>query len=71
MSKFYVGSEIGQLRRVLVHRPRRALTHQHPLTVTIYYLMTYWLLSAQVKSMTHLLKRYVIKVLKFFFLLTC
>tara|TARA_B100001063_G_scaffold161022_1_gene150317 strand:+ start:70 stop:450 length:381 start_codon:yes stop_codon:yes gene_type:complete len=30
MSKFYVGSEIGQLRRVLVHRPRRALTHLTP-----------------------------------------
>ncbi|HIF9213087.1 TPA: arginine deiminase [Photobacterium damselae] len=26
MSKFYVGSEIGQLRRVLVHRPERALS---------------------------------------------
>ncbi|MGF1682065.1 arginine deiminase [Photobacterium minamisatsumaniensis] len=30
MSKFYVGSEIGQLRRVLVHRPERALTHLTP-----------------------------------------
>ena len=30
MSKLYVGSEIGQLRRVLVHRPRRALTHLTP-----------------------------------------
>jgi len=30
MSKFYVGSEIGQLRRVLVHRPRRSLTHLTP-----------------------------------------
>ncbi|OEF04340.1 arginine deiminase [Vibrio genomosp. F10] len=30
MSKFYVGSEIGQLRRVLIHRPRRALTHLTP-----------------------------------------
>lgn len=30
MSKFYVGSEIGQLRRVLLHRPRRALTHLTP-----------------------------------------
>ncbi|KMV29982.1 arginine deiminase [Photobacterium swingsii] len=30
MSKFYVGSEIGQLRRVLIHRPERALTHLTP-----------------------------------------
>ncbi|WP_086981978.1 arginine deiminase [Vibrio aphrogenes] len=30
MSNLYVGSEIGQLRRVLVHRPRRALTHLTP-----------------------------------------
>ncbi len=30
MSKLYVGSEIGQLRRVLIHRPRRALTHLTP-----------------------------------------
>ncbi|EAS43508.1 arginine deiminase [Photobacterium profundum] len=30
MSKFYVGSEVGQLRRVLVHRPERALTHLTP-----------------------------------------
>ncbi|PSW15084.1 arginine deiminase [Photobacterium sanctipauli] len=30
MSKFYVGSEIGQLRRVLLHRPERALTHLTP-----------------------------------------
>ncbi len=30
MSKLYVGSEIGQLRRVLIHRPRRALGHLTP-----------------------------------------
>lgn len=30
MSKFYVGSEVGQLRRVLLHRPERALTHLTP-----------------------------------------
>ncbi|EKO3795385.1 arginine deiminase [Vibrio metschnikovii] len=30
MSKLYVGSEVGQLRRVLIHRPRRALTHLTP-----------------------------------------
>ena len=30
MSNFYVGSEIGQLRRVLLHRPERALTHLTP-----------------------------------------
>ncbi|MGB2079160.1 MAG: arginine deiminase [Vibrio sp.] len=30
MSNLYVGSEIGQLRRVLVHRPRRSLTHLTP-----------------------------------------
>ncbi|MFV0574614.1 MAG: arginine deiminase [Vibrio sp.] len=30
MSNLYVGSEIGQLRRVLIHRPRRALTHLTP-----------------------------------------
>lgn len=30
MSQFYVGSEIGQLRRVLLHRPRRSLTHLTP-----------------------------------------
>ncbi|MGF1757896.1 arginine deiminase [Photobacterium sagamiensis] len=30
MSKFYVGSEVGQLRRVLIHRPERALTHLTP-----------------------------------------
>lgn len=30
MSRLYVGSEIGQLRRVLVHRPKRALTHLTP-----------------------------------------
>jgi arginine deiminase len=30
MSKFYVGSEVGQLRRVLVHRPRRSLSHLTP-----------------------------------------
>ena len=30
MSKLYVGSEIGQLRRVLIHRPRRALCHLTP-----------------------------------------
>ncbi|MDO6501250.1 arginine deiminase family protein, partial [Photobacterium sanguinicancri] len=29
-SKIYVGSEIGQLRRVLIHRPERALTHLTP-----------------------------------------
>ncbi|MCP4957548.1 MAG: hypothetical protein GY919_18435 [Photobacterium aquimaris] len=27
MSNFYVGSEIGQLRRVLIHRPERALNN--------------------------------------------
>lgn len=30
MNNLYVGSEIGQLRRVLVHRPKRALTHLTP-----------------------------------------
>jgi arginine deiminase len=30
MSKLYVGSEVGQLRRVLVHRPERSLTHLTP-----------------------------------------
>lgn len=30
MSKLYVGSEIGQLRRVIVHRPERALIHLTP-----------------------------------------
>ncbi|AGH80428.1 arginine deiminase [Psychromonas sp. CNPT3] len=30
MSKLYVGSEIGQLHRVLVHRPERSLTHLTP-----------------------------------------
>ncbi|MGF1773794.1 arginine deiminase [Vibrio wakamikoensis] len=30
MNKLYVGSEVGQLRRVLIHRPRRALTHLTP-----------------------------------------
>lgn len=30
MSKFYVGSEVGQLRRVLLNRPERALTHLTP-----------------------------------------
>lgn len=30
MTHLYVGSEIGQLRRVLVHRPKRALTHLTP-----------------------------------------
>ncbi len=30
MSNFYVGSEVGQLRRVLLHRPERALTHLTP-----------------------------------------
>ncbi len=30
MSTLYVGSEIGQLRRVLVHRPKRAFTHLTP-----------------------------------------
>jgi len=30
MSKLYVGSEIGQLRRVLVHRPERSLSHLTP-----------------------------------------
>ncbi|USD65581.1 arginine deiminase [Vibrio sp. SCSIO 43136] len=30
MSKLYVGSEVGQLRRVLLHRPERALTHLTP-----------------------------------------
>ncbi|MFT5808959.1 MAG: arginine deiminase [Moritella dasanensis] len=30
MSKLYVGSEVGQLRRVLVHRPRRSLSHLTP-----------------------------------------
>lgn len=30
MSKFYVGSEVGQLRRVLLHRPKRSLTHLTP-----------------------------------------
>ncbi|NLS13584.1 arginine deiminase [Vibrio sp. SM6] len=30
MSRLYVGSEVGQLRRVLLHRPERALTHLTP-----------------------------------------
>ena len=30
MNKLYVGSEIGQLRRVILHRPRRSLTHLTP-----------------------------------------
>lgn len=30
MNNLYVGSEIGQLRRVLVHRPKRALNHLTP-----------------------------------------
>ncbi|OLQ86978.1 arginine deiminase [Vibrio panuliri] len=30
MSKLYVGSEVGQLKRVLLHRPERALTHLTP-----------------------------------------
>ena len=30
MSKLYVGSEVGQLHRVLVHRPERSLTHLTP-----------------------------------------
>ena len=30
MSKLYVGSEVGQLRRVLLHRPERSLTHLTP-----------------------------------------
>lgn len=30
MSEFYVGSEVGQLKRVLLHRPERALNHLTP-----------------------------------------
>lgn len=30
MSKLYVGSEIGRLKRVILHRPERALTHLTP-----------------------------------------
>ncbi|WP_094751565.1 arginine deiminase [Psychromonas sp. CD1] len=30
MSKLYVGSEIGQLHRVMVHRPERSLSHLTP-----------------------------------------
>jgi len=30
MSKLYVGSDVGQLRRVLLNRPERALTHLTP-----------------------------------------
>jgi len=30
MSRLYVGSEVGQLRRVLLNRPERALTHLTP-----------------------------------------
>ncbi|WBA08323.1 arginine deiminase [Salinivibrio kushneri] len=30
MNNFYVGSEIGQLRTVMLHRPERALTHLTP-----------------------------------------
>ncbi|MGF1909066.1 arginine deiminase [Vibrio kasasachensis] len=30
MSKLHVGSEVGQLKRVLLHRPERALTHLTP-----------------------------------------
>ena len=30
MSRLYVGSEIGTLKRVLVHRPERALDHLTP-----------------------------------------
>ncbi|MCQ1058177.1 arginine deiminase [Photobacterium sp. DNB23_23_1] len=30
MNKLYVGSEVGQLRRVIIHRPERALTHLTP-----------------------------------------
>ena len=30
MSKLYVGSEVGHLRRVLLNRPERALTHLTP-----------------------------------------
>lgn len=30
MSQLYVGSEIGQLKRVILHRPERALTHLTP-----------------------------------------
>ncbi|TYA81437.1 arginine deiminase, partial [Vibrio cholerae] len=30
MNRLYVGSEVGQLRRVLLNRPERALTHLTP-----------------------------------------
>ncbi|MFD2176367.1 arginine deiminase [Veronia pacifica] len=30
MSRFYVGSEVGQLKRVMLHRPERALNHLTP-----------------------------------------
>ncbi len=30
MSQFYVGSEVGQLKRVMLHRPERALNHLTP-----------------------------------------
>ncbi len=43
MSKLYVGSEVGQLRRVLLNRPERALTTSRRQTVMSYCLMTYLL----------------------------
>ncbi len=30
MSQLYVGSEVGQLKRVMLHRPERALNHLTP-----------------------------------------
>lgn len=30
MSKFYVGSEVGQLRRVMLHRPNLSLKRLTP-----------------------------------------
>lgn len=45
MNKLYVGSEVGQLRRVLIHRPRRALTHltlRNPLTILMKIINLRW-----------------------------
>ena len=41
MEKHYVGSEIGQLRSVMLHRPNLSLSKVNPLkTVRSCYLMT-------------------------------
>ena len=73
MEKHYVGSEIGQLRSVMLHRPNLSLKRLTPSIARSCYLTMYCPLSGQVKSMiffANMLRQQGIEVLLLTDLLT-